>query len=415
VRELAVAPDEFNIRRALVARLVYEFRPELNHLGLTQQEIDQALKGAEDRPLGVLAAGVRVWGVEQDGEQTDILAPRGTLIGSRMAKLPMAVVTLSDQRKEFRADPGKYPLVQNAFVKGTWHSWDWLVGQEYESWGPDYSGSLILSDNAPAWPLVRIDRDFSLGRYIGRFKLFQSFGTFEDGGQRFFFGARRGEKTLSDQWSVAVNETAKIGETPNPLIFVLPSFYLYQRLFLETDPEFNSFLSFDVTYRFMKKSEGYLEFLIDDMTTPKSLGTQDADRPRRIGWMLGFYHPFTPDTTFRAEYVFTDRETYLSARPQYPRLSYTHDGEFIGSPVGPNSMALFLRGEQRLSPNLDLVVEYFGRKSRFSDGPNPGSETSYDAFLSYGLRSDAALWLRAQRFLNPAAEGRLMLGGSFTF
>jgi hypothetical protein len=290
------------------------------------------------------------------------------------------------------------------------------MGQEYQWWGPGYSGSMILSDNAPAFPFIKIGKDLSLGRKIGRLRIDQLAGSFDDEGSRYYFVGRRFEKTLSKQWNVAFNETAKMQDRPNPLVLLMPSLWLYQEMYVDDlDTEFNAMFSIEGTYSFKGNSSAYLEYLVDDMATPKFLRKKPGRRPRRIGWLAGIYHPFNPDTSLRAEVILTDIGTYAASRPEYPQMSYTHDGFYMGHPVGPNSLAFFLRGEHKLSSNLDGVVEYLWRDARNPAGPNPEDQTSYNAFLSYGLKSHTALWLRAQRLLSDSPEDRVLTGVSYTF
>jgi hypothetical protein len=204
-------------------------------------------------------------------------------------------------------------------------------------------------------------------------------------------------------------------DRPNPLILILP-IYLYEHIYLDdVDETFNALYGLDVTYSFANDSSAYLEFMIDDMTAPGFLPGSSNDRPQKLGWLLGANHNFSRNTSLRLEYILTDAGTYLSTRPDYPQLSYTHDGFVIGHPVGANSKAIYARLEQKLSTKLDGAVEYLWRGARDPAGVNPEDEKAYDAFLSYGIKPQTALWLRAQRLLGPSSDDRLQLGASYTF
>lgn len=416
VRTLAEAPDDYKRRRALVSRLVDEFRPELDSMGLKQSEIDEALRGADDDSLTALAFNERLWLSDSDDDGTHaILADRETFIGSKNVHSPLFVVGVSNARKEFRTEPSEFPYLEKAFVKARWHEWDFQLGQDYLWWGPGYSGSMILSDNAPPFAFFKVGKDFSLGRAIGRLKVDEFISPFNDDGDTYWFVGRRWEKTLSSRWNIALNETAKMKDRPNPLILILP-IYLYEHIYLDdVDETFNALYGLDVTYSFANDSSAYLEFIVDDMTAPGFLPGSSNDRPQKLGWLLGANHNFSRNTSLRLEYILTDAGTYLSTRPDYPQLSYTRDGFVIGHPVGANSKAIYARLEQKLSTKLDGVVEYLWRGARDPAGVNPGDEKAYDAFLSYGIKPQAALWLRAQRLLGPSADDRLQLGASYTF
>jgi hypothetical protein len=111
---------------------------------------------------------------------------------------------------------------------------DLLVGRDYMRWGPGYQGSLILSNNSPAFDMLKysgtIDLD-DLGGNLGKANFTKFFSLLDplDERNRYFLGQRLEYKPLSNI-IIGLSETAIISNDSsilffNPLPFV-PLYYL---------------------------------------------------------------------------------------------------------------------------------------------------------------------------------------------
>ncbi|MDO8684009.1 MAG: capsule assembly Wzi family protein [Armatimonadota bacterium] len=325
---------------------------------------------------------------------------------------------MTNEAREFREQPGLFSKLDAGSYKLMSPKLYFEAGRNYVRYGPGYSGSMILSDNSPAFDMLHFRKDISFGKMIGKILIDQFIASFNDFGARRYLVGRRYEKTLSSQWNLAVNETAKTSKEPNPLILILPN-YLYQEIIFNDDDEtFNSLYSLDVTYTTRKKEQAYLEFAADHIAMPNIFGGDRFDTPRKIGYLLGVYLPDplkTGITSLRAEYVFVDPGTYERMHEALPNLAYTRKGLVMGHPVGSNGTALFLRGEHWLNKKTQAIVEYFDRSPRDSGSPNALDFKRLDAYIAYDIRPWASLSARYIRLKDAGTENTIMLGASISY
>ena len=413
---VAAAPSGLGEQdRAILARLAAEFAPEMQAIGA-----GSALTAADPFASrhALAPAGSFEPRIARFGGDTHLNGIYHASALGMSGRYLTAAITLSDRRRKFDGD--RFSRLEKLFLRGKTPNWEWEIGRDWLWWGPGYSGSLILSDNSPAFDLLKLGKDFYFGRHIGNVKITQFVSTFRDGGERFYLLGRRWEKRFSNKLHLGINETAKTSKIPNPLAFVLPSLYLYQHIFLEdVDREWNAFLSFDLFYRFSRRFESYLDALVDDMNAPSFLRHGASyHRPRKIGVLIGGHWPdllHDGTTGLRVELILTDRGTYEASRTDVPGLAYTHDGLVIGHPVGPNSEAIFLRLDRRIGSEWAAVVEYLGRRAHKADGPNPESTHRLSLLAVRDLSPRLSLTARFESLKLPEKKNRVQIGASYGF
>jgi hypothetical protein len=411
----SLSPEVNEEDHTLLYRLAIEFLPELKVMGASS--VLKKIGSPNTRSGFVPAVSVepRLVFSSDDNELTGIYNLTGLGLGG---KYVTAGLTLSNRRSKFGSS--EFSTLEKYFIHGKTPNWEWEIGTDFLWWGPGYSGSMILDDNSPAFPFILLGKDFYFGRHIGYLKVTQFASRFHDHGKPFWLLGRRWEKRFSKRFHVGISETAKTSKTPNPLAFVLPSFYLYQHIFIDdVDMEWNSFLSFDALYRFSNSFESYFDFLIDDMTAPSFLRDEPAwDIPRKFGLLLGVHwSDLLGDGTTGAwaEYIFTDNGTYGATRTDFPDLAYTHNGLIIGHPVGPNSQALFLRFDRRLWEGWAAAAEYLGRIPKDDNGVNPFNTHQISLLLVRDLTPRSSITLRYDSLKQPESENRFQLGVTYGF
>lgn len=402
--------------RALLSRLAAEYGPEIRVIAgdAAFESLNPYAKADK-----TAAAGYFDGRYERQSGENHLIGVYDAAGFGLPGKYVTVAVTTTDRRRKFEGDA--FPVLDTYFVRGKTPNWEWEIGRDYMWWGPGYSGSMILSDNSPSFPLLKLAKDFYFGPHIGNVKITQFVSAFDDNGKAAYLVGRRWEKRFSPSFHMGVNETAKTTKAPNPTIFILPALYLYEHIYLnDIDAEWNSLISIDATYETPKGLQGYADFLIDDMKAPAGLRTGPAwDLPRKVGLLVGAYHPNIigdGKTGFRAEYIFTDAGTYGATRPDFPQLAYTHDNFIIGHPVGGNSSAVFLRLDSRFAPKWAGIVQYLGRVPKESNGPNPNNEHQFGVLLSYDIAPDFSLTARYDSITFPQQGGnRLQFGASYAF
>jgi hypothetical protein len=377
-------------QRALLNHLVSEFRPEL-------MEIAPETAGQwSGESIGYEAS---LLGYYRDLSLEEDTAPDASYRASGFLSLPgsaFGIFTMAEHEERFYYDPRTGPQLDKAFIGGSTGKLSWLVGRAYANWGPAYSGSLIMSDNAPAFWQARAGTDLDFGKLIGRVKVTQFASTFEDVDQALYLVGRRYEKRLSDRWHFGVSETAKMNISPNPLILVMP-LYLYQHLFAEENEEINNLMGLDLTYSTRNGTEIYGELVVDDITSPKLFGTSN-ERPRKIGYTLGLSIPRAFGgkrySALTAEYTLIDPLTYGATRPEVPELAYLHDSQLIGNPTGPNAKIIYLRGEYSISDRVDLIGEYVDQRQKDPGPPERGSGRFLSLMAAYDIAPDKSVAFR---------------------
>jgi len=391
---------------ALIDHLIQEFRPELGFLneGIIDDWEHRADKTAVSDGETFLLGYVRPTPTDDSASSGNVTIPFRISGFSSFSQRAFGIATIADREDKFFETARYSTQPDKVILRGYDSNFIWSVGREYQNWGPAYSGSLILSDNSASFWQARGIKEIDLGRLIGRFKITESLSVFEDKGRMLYLFGRRYERPLSERWFLGVSEAAKMNKTPNPAILVLPV-YLYQHVLggpgSSIDESLNALYAADLTYRTENGIEYYGEFLIDDITAPDIFGPH-FERPRKIGYTLGFFLPklFAGErlSTFRAEYIFTDPQTYEATRAEFPELAYTHDHAIIGHPIGPNAKALFLHGEYYLSDKWSLIGEYFHvRQNRLGEPERP-KEDIISLMAAYDIAPDKSIALRVAPF-----------------
>lgn len=395
----------------LLSRLAQEFRNQLLFLGLPLDEI-VSLEQLESGGVTTITGYVRsILRLTDDGSsligtyKTGLLAPAG--------RHGLVTATFTNADREYRANPQDYPRLSKLFYKAYGRSYEWEIGRDYLFWGPGYNGSMILSDNAPAFDFVRFQKDFSLGRRIGNIQITQVVSPFEDDGKHFWLLGRRWQKTFSSYFNFGANETVKTGKRPKPAVLIIPAFYWYQDIYLDdVDPEWNELISLDASYRTRAGNEFYGEVVIDDITAPRAISA-GGKRPRKAGLLLGGYLPnLTKDgrTSARVELIIVDPETYLATRAEFPEMDYTRRGQFIGHPVGSDAEALFFRVTHRATGKLILAAEYLAARKR----TNKERDDAANFLVLYNVDERLSASLRWRDFRGSSDE-RLEMAASFAF
>jgi hypothetical protein len=336
-----------------------------------------------------------------------------------------AAVSAGSWRSEWHGNG--YPAIETAYVRVDGRVLDVSVGRMPLRWGPGYSGALLLGDEAPSVPMVKVEKSFTLGgklgRRVGRLYFTQFAGTFTEpdvldaapnarGTRRYLLG-RRLETQNESRWNLAFAESFKSTRLPDPHFALVLPFYTYQNDwtstnrnrwfgFLASDPQpntawLNYLASINVSYRadIRRGTVVYGDLVLDDLKAPPGL-RQDNATPRKIGALLGVYAPDLGGGNgryrARAEIASIDPGTFTNVSPP---VAWVRDGRPLGFPTGPNSRLGFVRLDARVSPRLDLALDAFvRRRARGGAGDGGADAESVGIYGAYALRDDAFVGAR---------------------
>lgn len=398
---------------ALLDKLISEFKPELGEVSPDTSErwLSQSADAntKEFLPIGYLQLRAT------ENSDDSLLLPYRITGYANLSNHTFAAATLAEHEEKFFHNLRTNKVLDRAFIRGFDSSFVWSVGREHLNWGPAYSGSLILSDNSPGFIQARGIKEVDFGKFLGRVKITQFAGTFEDDDKTLYLFGRRYEKKISNRLYAGISEAAKTSVAPNPLILVTP-FYLYQHLFNHIDEEFNAIYGADLSYLAPSGMQVYGELAIDDFPSPEIIGA-DWKGPRKEGYTLGIYFPkvFKSNrySSFRAEYIYINQRIYEATRTNLPELAYTHDGEIIGHPIGPNSNALYLRGEHYITDKLSVIGEYFNQRQTSPGDPERGSRRVLSMQAAYDFSPDRSIALRVSPFKITQPNGSTESGAEY--
>lgn len=273
--------------------------------------------------------------------------------------------------------------VDRLALSRTFSGWKLELGRDWLQWGPEYSGSLILSDNAGPLDMFFVSKNFNVGR-LGTLRFQQFIAVDQVAGHPRYLLGRRIEKNLSGSLDAAISESLVAQNNFNPLDAILP-FYLVQHQQVKHDTNIfindvkqNYLVDFQLVYHDHEQRRYYGDVLIDDITLPWEFKGQSY-APRKAGFMAGMTVPNLRGRlrSYTIEAVYTDGVTALNGTYLHfnPVIAYARYGNVIGNPIGPDSRGVVAR--------LDLAP--IGGWQTFAQAtveqhhrhfPNPDSETA---------------------------------------
>ncbi len=348
----------------LFARLREDLAEELRFLG---GDADAERAGGEGWPP-VLTGWAAADGSVVDGDS------RGTAAGALtlLAGLPqhrLLSATLTSEARLFHPDDRRlFPVLDRFALAESRGSWRWDAGRTYSWFGAAGTGSMWLSDASPALFQVRAAGVLDTGR-PGRWALAWQAGGFSDRGRTVYLLSRRVQKTLSPAWTIGYIDMSKTTRTPDPLMLALPAL-AYQSLFLkDVDSQWNALLGLEAVYRPSPRAETYLQWMVDDMTSPVR---SRHSAPKKTGILFGL-RSRAPDFArgglrLQAEYCVIDARVYEATRPAAPLLAWSQDGLPLAWSYGPDSRTLAVRAEKRLTPRLDGVASLVDSRRKSGGG-----------------------------------------------
>ncbi len=354
--------------RSVLSQLVDEFRSELQILDVDVAKLEEGLDPSLPR---VALANAWIYGdVVRTMSDNDTrgsaafsvfeMRGKGVVFGGALA---------SNTRLLHPENPGGFPVLDHFFFRSRGKQWTWEVGRSYSWVGTAGTGSMWLGDSSPALMLGRANREFSLGRMLGPWKISWEVGGYSEQGIRLYLITKRLEKTFSRKWSLGLIDMTKTTVTPNPLMLLIPA-PAYQSLFLsDIDSKWNTVLGFEAMYHPNRRIDTYLQWMVDDMSNPFD---PNKTVPKKTGLLIGYRsradEPMDGAPRLQIEYASIDQFAYNLTRPNAPFLAWTQKGLPLAWPYGGNSQTFSVRTEKKLKGGFDLVTTYLTSKSKVGLG-----------------------------------------------
>jgi hypothetical protein len=289
-------------------------------------------------------------------------------------------------------------------------SLDMETAVDYLRQGPAFFFPLTLSGETSPLTYFKARLDLSKIRYIHSFgqlrmqknkpKYFYShrldFSLFKNlvlfGINEVLINGSTAEKTQTDSLKPAYYNVERTWEW----VYLIP-FVPFQFAQHYTGDRDNGTLSFDVDVFAPRKLRWYLEFFLDDIDSPFTIFSDDYGN--KWAATLGaqyFDVVFKKDIFVTLEY--SRVEPWVYTHFYGGSHNYTHFGESLGSPIGPNSAALKLQMEYSLGMRhvIGLALKNIRTNNStrggsitdvFQDPSKPNGDSTKKKFLGHGTKS----------------------------
>jgi hypothetical protein len=255
-----------------------------------------------------------------------------------------------------------------------------LFGRQSLFWGPGYGGSLILSDNSPAFDMLLLSARFGPVKAMAfSAMLDKMWGEHGNPPYRYlanrYLSGHRVDWVVNDRIELGLSELVLYGgdvrgielQYINPLL----PYYATQWNSATDRRDDNVMACAEFAVRPVDGLKVYGQFLVDDF----SYGGGD---PNALGYIAGFYlsDPLgLSGADFRAEYTRVDSWTYTHLEPD---KQFTHYGWVIGHELGPDADQLLVEP--------GIMVKLDGRLKLIYAFEREGSRTVADRFRGEDYR-----------------------------
>jgi hypothetical protein len=268
-----------------------------------------------------------------------------------------------DQRLSFLVEKEKTKVERTSATQNTWRggkfivdwsyfrakaSWLYItLGRQQHWWGPGRVGTLLLSDNAPAFDALNLKLDY---KRVG----FESFAGILGTEQQRFFSGHRGTLVLPWNIDLGASEVVIYQARNIDPVYVNPLLPFYGTQWNERDDD-NVLWSADVTWRPYPGYTVYGELLMDDVQYE-----QDPPAPQKLGFIGGLHWADPaglPDTDVKLEYAGNQKWVY-GHRRYVNRYVGSDTVSVIGHFIGTDADLFGLKIEHRFHPRFDLGLQY---------------------------------------------------------
>ncbi len=347
---------------------------------------------------------VRHWEARQQGNRA--IRSHADIIGGRVEFL------------EVKGKLGDFREATGQVVVGTpW--FDVAMGKDFESWGPSFTGSLFLSDNAPSFPFVKLRARYGRVKFVHlmgflRSGLLDTARTREDNGhlrtfeRRKYLSAHRVEVGITSRITIGAQEILIYGDRGVEFAYAIPASFLFATQTFLGDKD-NTALGLDVDFRLVRNLKVYGALFLDDLSKfqgPNAFSNKFAVQAGFLWVDPGGLR----DTEVRGEFVRVEPWVYTHL---FNINRYQHDEMLLGHPLGPNSDGIYGEVLHRFTGALSFTLS----ASRERHGSNPvlmdGTVMNVGGDPDLGQRPGDDV--RTKQFLAGIREGRTRFGCKATF
>jgi len=243
-------------------------------------------------------------------------------------------------------------------------------GRDRNVWGRGRRGTLMLSGYGSPYDMLRLETGFWRLKFmffaaeieqfppIAKFYYDNPAGIPSDSVEvKKRLTGHRVEINVTDHFTLGFHETVVYGGRWD-LSYLNPVMFLKGAEHMNGDHD-NALMGMDFRLYVHRAHSLYGELLVDDITTTK-LGTDWYGN--KFAWQIGTFliGPFgLSDVDSRIEYTRIKQWVYTH---RYPVNSYSHYGDVLGHPLGPNSDEIFFELRKRFSRRFHTSLSFIKRR-----------------------------------------------------
>jgi hypothetical protein len=260
---------------------------------------------------------------------------------------------------------------KRAYISFRWSGLETILGRQSLFWGPGHGGSLVISDNSPAFDMVLLNAKFdSLKAFAFSAVLDKMWSEHGDPPRRYlanrYISGHRIDWLAHDRLELGLSEMVLYGgEARNMELYYINPLIPYYATQWNAGYDDNVMVCADFSLRPVDSYKIYGQLLVDDFS-------YSGGDPNALGYLAGIYSSDflgLLGLEIRAEYTRINSYTYTHLETEN---QYTHYGWIIGHQLGPDADQLTLELCQILSVNTRVKLAYSYKRE--------GSRTVADRF-----------------------------------
>ncbi|MBN2455209.1 MAG: capsule assembly Wzi family protein [Sedimentisphaerales bacterium] len=376
--EKAEALEEKNeIILSLIDRLKAEFRDELITIGtLDEAPVTGFIKPVEDPYIKYVFAEKTPDLENQRGDIFDKHSNYRFGFYSRMKFFDSLAFCFHPEYVDSSSDPDRNVELIEGYGKGSLGNLEIELGKDSLWWGPGYYGSMIMSNNAEPFKMVKLSNPGPIQlpwifRSLGPFKAVWFLTELEDDRtvpEAKLTGLRLNFKP-HPAWEIGLSKVIMFGGSGRANVSLKDYLNMFRPQ--SEQPENNKLAGFDTSvllalnHRYAKSIKLYADFAGED-----EAGGLPAKWGRLFGIQLNDILR-TGRTDFRLEYA----NNHISNKPNVfythhiYQSGYTYKGRIIGHHMGTDSRDIFIRLTHYLKKDLIVGLEFDREVTGLSSSP----------------------------------------------
>ena len=267
------------------------------------------------------------------------------------------------------------------------------IGRDSMWWGPGYHGSLLMTNNAEPFDMIKISNPTPIllpwiFRYLGPFKVAFILSQLEEDRpipEPYLYGLRLNIKPLPTL-ELGVSHIVIFGGKGVDLDFTETIEVLYSNRNLSGKKESNQ--QFAIDFSLWIRDMDHIIPLFRAIKFYGEIGAEDTGTPPdRRAYLVGFLFKdlfLAGKTDLRIEYVNTSPSSVPTAWYEHGKYPAFYEGRVFGHHAGTDAEDIFIRATSYLTTNLIIGMD-FDMEERRKSRPSSEKHYQFGIDLSYDI------------------------------